>query len=166
MNIFKINDKVFYPFYRNKYFNGVGTVIGENQDFIKVSFGDNYDVIEFTKDGRLMKNLNVLLFNSEKEFDSIENLNYNTPINISVDETDKMKIFEALIKARDFYNEGWTPKWDRVSESKSVLTVKSNEIDIEYSWINLRTFYFKYYEIAQQFLYNYRLFLTQIKDFI
>lgn len=166
MSTFTIGDKVFYPFYRNKYFKGIGTVKVEYQDYIKVSFGDNYDVIEFTKDGRLMKNLNVLLFNSEKEFDSIEKLNYNTPINISVDETDKMKIFEALIKARDFYNEGWTPKWDRVSESKSVLTVKSNEIDIEYSWINLRTFYFKYYEIAQQFLYNYRLFLTQIKDFI
>lgn len=166
MSTFTIDDKVFYPFYRNKYFKGIGTVKGENKDYIKVSFGDNYDNIEFTKDGKLMKNLNVLLFNSEEEFDKIERFYYNTPIDISVDETDKMKIFEALIKARDFYNEGWTPKWDRVSESKSVLTVKSNEIDIEYSWINLRTFYFKYYEIAQQFLYNYRLFLTQIKDFI
>jgi hypothetical protein len=166
MSTFTVGDKVFYPFYRNKYFKGIGTVKGENKDYIKVSFGDNYDNIEFTKDGKLMKNLNVLLFNSEEEFDKIERFYYNTPIDISVDETDKMKIFEALIKARDFYNEGWTPKWDRVSESKSVLTVKSNEIDIEYSWINLRTFYFKYYEIAQQFLYNYRLFLTQIKDFI
>lgn len=166
MNTFKVGDKVFYPFYRNKYFKGVGTVRGEYQDFIKVSFGDNYDNIEFTKDGRLMKNLNVLLFNSEEEFDKIERFYYNTPIDISVDETDKMKIFEALIKVRDFYNEGWTPKWDRISAAKSVLTVKQYEIDIEYSWINQRTFYFKHYEIAQQFLYNYRLFLVQIKDFI
>lgn len=166
MSTFKVGDKVFYPFYRNKYFKGIGTVIGEYQDFIKVSFGDNYDNIEFTKDGKLMKNLNVLLFNSEEEFDKIERFYYNTPIDISVDETDKFKIFKALIKARDFYNEGWTVEWNRISAAKSVLSVKQDEIDIEYSWINQRTFYFKYYEIAQQFLYNYRLFLIQIKDFI
>lgn len=29
MNTFKVGDKVFYPFYRTKYFKGVGTVIGE-----------------------------------------------------------------------------------------------------------------------------------------
>lgn len=167
---FKLGDEVFYMYYKKLPFKGIGRVISiyllDNEEYIKVSFDDGkYDIKEFTSDGRFMKNLNKVLFHSEEECNKNKD-SFSTPININPEETDKFKIFKALIEARDWYNEGWTPNWDRFSDSKSVLTVRSNEIEIEYSWFYLRTFYFKYYEIAQQFLYNYTLFLTQIKDLI
>ena len=167
---FKLGDEVFYMFYRRNPFKGIGKVtsvyLQDDKEYIKVSFDEGkYDIKEFTSDGRLMKNLNVVLFHSQEECDK-KIKDFSTNINLEAGENDKFKIFKALIKARDWYNEGWTPNWINSNESKSVLEVYSGNIRIVPSWEGLRTFYFKYQEIADQFLVNYRYYLEQIKDFI
>lgn len=167
---FKLGDEVFYMFYRRNSFKGIGKVtsvyLQDDKKYIKVSFDEGkYDIKEFTYDGRLMKNLNVVLFHSQEVCDK-KIKDFSTNINIEAGENDKFKIFKALIEARDWYNEGWTPNWINSNDSKSVLEVYSGSIRIVPSWEELRTFHFKYQEIADQFLVNYRYYLEQIKDFI
>lgn len=167
---FKLGDEVFYMFYRRNSFKGIGKVtsvyLQDDKEYIKVSFDEGkYDIKEFTSDGRLMKNLNVILFHSQEECDK-KIKDFSTTIDLEVGENDKFKIFKALIEARDWYNEGWTPEWKQGYDSKSILTVLRGQLKINSSWVEERTFYFKYQEIADQFLVNYRYYLEQIKDFI
>lgn len=169
-NKFNLGDRVFYIHYRTLPFKGVGVVthkyLEDGEEYIKVSFDNNsYDIKEFTYDGKITKNLNTVLFHSEEECDK-EFENLYTPINLEEGETDKFKIFKALIEARDYYNEGWTPSWKNSCKSKAVIEVFNGELKINYSWEKPRTFHFKDENVAEQFLTNYRQYLEKIEDFI
>lgn len=173
---FRIGDKVFYHYYKDKPFKGCGVVDNittvyekdNKYDIIVVKFYYNDNLIyaerEFTLDGKLSKNLNQVLFHNEKEFEK-KYLSYSPTETRCTINSDKFDIFKELIRIRDLYNDDWKPKF-RTLDSNTVLTCIDEKIRITYTWSERRSFIFKYEELALEFLDTYKEYLNLIKDLI
>lgn len=175
-NNFKVGDKVFYHYYKDKIFKGYGvidniiTIYEEDNKYdiiiVKFYYNDNlvYAEREFTLDGKLSKNLNQVLFHNKEEFEK-KYLSYS-PINMNLTiNSDKFEIFKELISIKDLYKGDWEPTF-KTADSNTVLTCINEEIRITYTWSERRSFIFKYEELALEFLDTYKEYLNLIKDLI
>lgn len=171
--LFKVNDVVYFPLYdiSRLDFGGIGIIYKEDMYYIYVKFtqksGATYNTVSFTKDGKLNKNLNRVLFSSPEEYREYKDT-YEFPKVVITEEDNKFTILEKLLSIRDYFNDGWKPNWKDRYSCKYCIIVRQNEIDkgANLTFVESRLFSFYDNLICELFIKEYEPYLNRIKEFI